>query len=372
MHSSNKVSKGDAPPMFLTFNDIDKQPIHIKDLHHMYTCVIRPNEKAYDRVVKERNNKFVDDWYNTLLSKYADGNGYLSVVLGTDLWEVWNQGKEIKALMDSGVWEHLCLPNEDTVKYWRDVYEKPIEEIASMGKDVAAIGFHILRTARSAWYIREKYDMVFYKSNPLEWLDGYREHNLIFTQKVEPFDLKPMIEKMNVIMNNQYNMDIQPNETLYVEQIKMWSRDFKKEFKDVVDKEYGENVDNNLFQDLWRLWINGHSVRGFANEREHIVNVPRHEIVYWLKIFGKPIDELIEMERPAIVMGHHILATYYNMWFSNQKYENVFKGEVSLKRWHEKYEKNKHLFSKEKGPFDMSTIVEKANSILSNGITVRR
>lgn len=353
---------------FKSFNDIHKKNIHIKDLADMYKSDIGENELKYIRIVKEHNNSYVENWYNTMLVKYANNNGEMTCTLGTDLWEVWNQGNEIRALMK--LWDKLSIPSDDMVNMWRNVFDDDIQNLVSLGKDVVTMAFHIIMTGYSSWFVKEKYEKVFKNDDPMTWLDGYRKHNMLFTKKHEKFSIKTIHEKMQMVCINAFKTKIEENERYLHEQIKLYNKRFVEDFEISLKKNF-EKVSSEQKNVLWKLWIHGHNTRA-VNEMKKDFLIPSDECVEeWKKIFSQDIEHLVKLERPALTMGHHILGTVYNMWLSDQKYERVFK-EDNLKIWYEKYQENKDLFERKEELFSMNNIINKVNAILSNPIKVRK
>lgn len=188
-----------TPFPYASMNDIDLKPIGIDSLRHQFTCDINPNERAYDEKVKIHNNAYVQRWHDEYLVDYVDKDNQVTVRKGLDLWEVWNQGQEIRGLMK--VIKHLPETPEDVIDWWKKIFELPVEEIIKLERPAIANGYHVLQQYYGMWVAKEKYDKVFKHAYPL-WYDKYREHNLLFTRKIEPFDLGRYQAKLQAIMVN--------------------------------------------------------------------------------------------------------------------------------------------------------------------------
>ncbi len=177
-----------------------KQPIDIKSLAHMFKVTIGVNERRLDAQVKELNNKYVDDWRDNLLSKCCNKKQQVIVTKGMDLWEVWNQGHEIR-----GAYKCLAYtpdPSPDQLKWWKDTLDQDIETIYSLGRPAIAFGYGILVSAYKNWMIRQKYERVFFDDNITEWYERYQHNFKLFNQEEQLFDLRPYAEKLNSIVAN--------------------------------------------------------------------------------------------------------------------------------------------------------------------------
>ena len=191
---------GRGGPTSRMLEEAMKKPIDIKSLADMFKVEIPANDKIYDAKVKELNNEYVDRWRDELLAKCCDKKENVIVTTGMDLWEVWNQGHEIRGAY--GCLEFTPDPTPEQLKWWRDVFDQSIKEIYQIGRPAIAFGYGVLVNAYKNWMIREKYQRVFFDEDCVEWYERYQHQHKLFNNEEYLFDLKPYAEKLHSVMSN--------------------------------------------------------------------------------------------------------------------------------------------------------------------------
>lgn len=178
---------------------LDETMVDIKDFRKYHTHKIN---EASDTVavmkIKNLHNARYDKFFEEILKPRANKDGKIRCELIARLWHVYQDSYEVLKCRE--FYDHLRLVDRKDVDYWLDIFSAPIEELYQYGSNVLSIGFGILSDYLRQWWLQEKWDRIYSKSDKFDdWLDLTENQVTFMSGQEAPYELKPIAEKFQII-----------------------------------------------------------------------------------------------------------------------------------------------------------------------------
>lgn len=188
-------------------NVIDSSAMPVGDLRKKMIAKIPENAGGYDRASMEYSIKMVKDFFTDIIEPNSKG-GNIVCSFAIDAWNVYQEGKETErawALRDE-----LPTISQETMEYWRDVFELPVEKMLMLGRTSLLFGFDALNLWYRKWLLEIKYKCFFSDPNPETWIrkrDDIRDLENNSDLFKCPVNIRKCIEKMHAV--HQHIISIQ-------------------------------------------------------------------------------------------------------------------------------------------------------------------
>lgn len=182
-------------------------PMKISDAASMCRRPIAKNDPPYETEVKKLNNRSVDEWYERVLMKIADGNASVQAGRVYGCLTYFLEGKE--AVSHQRYKEHLIEYPEEKVMYWIKFFvNASMRDLHEAGTGVVASGWSIIKGAVRNYFVNEKWKIVYSQSeDPCAWDKLANDHPHVMNGRPLPFGLTTEIlddmnTKISVLLRN--------------------------------------------------------------------------------------------------------------------------------------------------------------------------
>ena len=184
------------------------EPIAIADAASLLRHQIRKNEKAYEAVLMKMNNNLVDRWYEEVLTKIADKSGRIPCGKVWPSWLVFLEGVYIGEYVKN--LDKRPQITEEQIKWWLNFFTKAtIEDLHVTGAPLVGEGWALLTMAIRHYFVREKWDKIYSKSNDPRVWDRLANENIGLSQgrplpyNIDPDDWKDTAERVETFFKVQ-------------------------------------------------------------------------------------------------------------------------------------------------------------------------
>lgn len=180
------------------------QPIKISDAIEMLKPKFYPNERPYDKKVKELNNLFLEDWRKDMLEPVAGENSTIQSGKVWDYFELYLNGVNYQNLTT----QPIKRLSDEMRKHWMDFLDQDIEVLYSFGIFIVNHAWGELMRDVALYYAQEMYNKVYSQTeDPVEWIKKREENKELFTPTFIPFwdqkKFEDMKEKVMSITRNK-------------------------------------------------------------------------------------------------------------------------------------------------------------------------
>lgn len=182
-------------------------PIKISDCASMFRRNIPKNERPMERAVATKNNAIVDQWYEKVLMKLADGDGTIKVMRVNPCFQYFYEGFETKQFQKYR--DHLPKYTDEDVMFWIKFFlTNDIEVVHEAGISVVSAAWGIITGALRTHFVDKRWEVVYSQSeDPLAWDKLANNNPHVMNGRPLPYGLMPddlaTIEQMvKVIISN--------------------------------------------------------------------------------------------------------------------------------------------------------------------------
>jgi hypothetical protein len=190
--------------------DAGMMPIRIADVAIMLRRAISKNERPYTQAMFLHNNEMVDEWYDKVLIKIADGRGMIRAGQAWGEWCFFQTGKIISQFIEGLNNGYIHRPDSKTVDWWvKNFNEKSIRELAMIGPWFVGNGWKVIIDETYIRNMIAKWEKIYsLTDDPLKWrklaLDNPKlwdmDHESPFWEREEYKDLAEKIYAVTKIV----------------------------------------------------------------------------------------------------------------------------------------------------------------------------
>ena len=147
------------------------QRIQIGDLCRMLKNVIKENEKPYDKIIKNENNKIVDEWYKVLLYQTKSTDGMIQLGKAFEQWNCFFTGKHIKSFIHCIEKGLIRQHSQAELDYWIEALKTmSVSELNKFGPNVINRAQKMIIEESFTRIQLERWETIYSKSDdPIEW-----------------------------------------------------------------------------------------------------------------------------------------------------------------------------------------------------------
>jgi hypothetical protein len=186
-------------------------PMKISDAASMCRRPIAKNEPPYQAEVKRLNNARVDEWYERVLMRIADGNGSVQAGRVHGCLMYFLEGKE--ALSYQTYKPYLVSYSTEQVEYWINFLRtSTLKEMYEAGSGVVATGWTIIKGAVRNHFAEEKWKAVYsHSDDPLVWDKLANDNPHVMNGRPLPFGLNvDILDEINTKVSSFLQNPIEP------------------------------------------------------------------------------------------------------------------------------------------------------------------
>lgn len=333
----------------------------ISDAASMYRRPVSKTMKPYDYETLIFNNKAVDDWSNSVLTKLGK-NGKIKPLYVNHSWEIFKLGLDFK------LWEQHdsfvpVLSDEVFTKWWELFSEKSVAEL------LPTYGLTYLTSMWSCvlWTIRVTVSRMQYEeiykgtTQAMTWNTLANEKHKLFKGEVLPFNLsKEIVEnvaiKINAITSSIpiikidlddkpiLKRDIESSLKQSLKNVSPSEKEARTYFNTCVRKfcELLGGIDTTPFNKKevftkWNAFFEGHEVRG-EDYFQDVLRFDESVVKHWLDLFAtEDFKEIVPHGVVFISLGHEIIKNTirtemitkkYEMFFKNKKFDEIISADI--------------------------------------------
>lgn len=178
---------------------LDKSAIPVKDLIKMIKRKIPENSPPYLRSSLEYSHQLIDGYITDLIQPNAKG-GKVNCNFAQAGWKVYQEGRETEIAHE--MLDRIPKVSDDDFKFWKNVFEQPVDKMLLMGRTTLLFGFDVLNLWFRRWLLTQKYSQFFNSGDPNRWMDLRVDidHFEANHQEFCPLDMAKCLEKIKYIM----------------------------------------------------------------------------------------------------------------------------------------------------------------------------